>query len=298
MPNKQNKQKKATTTSKKGQPTPGRKKQVVGKSNVLDAEARKYAKLINDPCYGPITAPIYQSSGSGQFVRIESDFILGAEATSVGAACIFTPGLVTVNGDGLIKPNAVVASDSAAITWAQDTLAQCGTTFALTAGAVRAVSACLQVSFVGSELSRAGVVSLAQMSRQVAVTYTSLAKLRGGADRVVRMPDGVLELKLSPQAKNADFQTTGTANLDVSELPCLVMSTSGIPASTGVRVRLVQVLEWLPLSGTGIVNGTIATASNSSLQQVLAAMYKSNPQWQYELLTGLGAYAAKTIAWL
>lgn len=265
----------------------------------LDTEARKYAKLLNDPCYGALTGPIYQSSGSGLFARIENDFIIGAEATAVGSACIFVPGNITTGGEGTLIPGSVVASDTAAITWTPSTSFQCGTVFASTAASVRVVAACLQVSFVGSELGRAGVISLAQMTKQTALSYTTLAKIRSGAERVVRVPDGVLEIKLSPQAKNADFQTTlSNAAADTNELPCLVMGVSGIPASTGVRVRLVQVVEWTPASGSGLANPSSVQASTSSLQTVLSAMYKSNPQWQYELLTGLGAYAAKAITWL
>lgn len=264
----------------------------------LDAEARKYAKLIADPCYGQITDPVYQSSGSGQFVRLENDFIIGAEATSVGAALIFTPGMISTTGAGAVIPTTVVSSDTGAIVWNANSTYQCGTTFAATGAAVRAVSACMQISYVGSELTRAGVFSVAQMNRYQALGYTTTAKLRSAAERVVRIPDGVLEIKLAPTAKNADFYSTNIDQADSGEWPCLVFTASGIPSSTGIRVRLVQVLEWLPAASTGVISNTSSTRSFNSLQQVLAAMYQANPQWQYELLTGLGAYAAKAISWL
>lgn len=290
------KQAKRTPKGKKKAP---QRSQALGPVKRLDADARAFARLLNDPCYGKIVGPIYQSSGTGLFVRLESDFIIGAEATAVGSACIFVPGLISTGGEGLIQPLSVVTSDTSAISWTPNTTNQCGATFAGSTSSVRAVAACLQVSFVGSELNRAGVISLAQMTKQTAMSYTTLAKLRSGAERVVRVPDGVLEIKLSPMAKNADFQTTtSTALTDTGEMPALVMSCSGIPASTGVRVRLIQVVEWTPAAGAGVTNPSTAVNSSSSLQTILGAMTQANPQWQYDLLTGLGAYAAKAVAWL
>lgn len=296
---------KLLSKSKKGKKVvakKGKKARVVvarAPSHALDMEAKKYMKLINDPCYAELVQPVYQSAGSGQLVRIENDFIIGAEATSVGAALIFTPGLITPSGAGAVIPTTVINSDTGAITWAENATYQCGTTFGLTAGAVRAVSACLQVSYVGSELTRAGVVSLAQMNRNQAIAFTTTAKLRSSAERVVRMPDGVLEIKLAPNAKNGDFASTvGATAADAGEWPSLVFTATGIPSSTGLRVRLVQVLEWVPTASTGVVSSTSSSKSFNSLQQVLASLYAANPQWQYDLLTGLGAYAAKAIAWL
>jgi hypothetical protein len=269
-------------------------------SSRLDEPAREFAKLLNDPCYGRIVAPVYGSSGSGNLMRLESDFILGAEATSVGAACIFVPGLLSSSTylAGVVTPSTVVNSDSGAIVWSQNYPAQPGAALVGSIGTCRAVSACMQVSFLGSELNRSGVVSLTQTSYGNAAGFLSLAAIRSGAERVVKLPDGTLEIKLVPTAKNADFNQVAGAKSDAVELPALTMSVSGIPSSTGVRVRLVQVLEWQPTQNTGIVNNTIVSKSYSTLQAVVSEMNEKRPGWQYELITGLGAYAAKTITWI
>lgn len=271
------------------------------KKQRLDKAAKDYAKLLADPCYGMITAPLYNSSGTGNFVRLENDFILGAEATSIGAAVIFTPGLLTSSAgpSGTVIPTTVVASDGGAITWAESYANQCGSGFRANMGSCRAVAACIQVSFIGAELNRAGVVSLTQTTRGNAVAATNLGAVRSLSERVVKMPDGTLEIKLVPNAKNAEFMITdATAKTDAAELPSLVVSVSGIPNSTGVRIRQVQIIEWVPFVGVGVISNTLVSDSLHTLQEVLALMHRNNPGWQYELLTGLGAYAAKTLTWI
>jgi hypothetical protein len=167
------------------------------------------------------------------------------------------------------------------------------------AGAVRAVSACIQVSYIGSENSRAGIVSLHQSTLASALTYTSLATARGAADRVVKMPDGTLELKLRPGATSSGFSPVlGALQDDRDGLPCLVATVSGIPGGTGCRFRLVVVYEWIPKVSSGVMTNSMVADSMNSLQMVLNVLDKAKPGWQYDLMTGLGAYAAKSITFL
>lgn len=288
----------------KGQTAQRPKKQVKSRKQVrgLDVEARSYARLLNDPCYSAIVRPVYSSSGSGNFVRVETDFILGAEASSIGAACLFTPGLMSPMGgivSGVVTPTTVVSGDTAAIVWNNNLGLQPGVGMVNMFGSTRAVAACLQISFVGSENARSGVVSMTQTTRDAAVATTSLAQMRSVSTRIVRMPDGVLEVKLSPTAANQNFLPCNAATTALgNEHPTLAVSVSGIPSSTGVRFRLVQVLEWLPAGGAGIMTNSDVSSSKNTLTSVISAMQAANPSWQYDLLVGLGAYAAKTIAWL
>lgn len=268
----------------------------------IDGPAREYAKLLNDPCLGRIVAPIYGTSGTGNYVRVESDFILGAEATAVGAAIIFVPGLLSAAGSGeypgVITPTTVVSGDSTAIVWNNAYGIQAGIGLLATFGSVRAVAACLQVSYVGSEQTRAGVVSLTQTTVGTALNLNYLGSIRQASDRVVKMPDGTLEIKFAPSACNADFLPCGSAKPDVKSMPALLCGVSGIPSSTGVRFRLVQVLEWTPANALGVLSSTIPPRSDSTLGAVLHHMDIANPNWRYDLLEGLGAYAVKSIGWL
>lgn len=271
--------------------------------SVLDQAAKDYGRLLADPCYSRIVQPVYAGSGSGQLVRVESDFILGAEATSVGAAVIFTPGIINASAGscGVIIPTTVVASDSGTIAWTSSFARAPGVGMASIFGSVRAVAACLQVQYVGAEQTRAGVVGLAQMSRGAAAQLTTLADLRSVSERVVRTPDGILEIKLAPTADSETFNTVdgaGTGIPNEKNLPSLVVSVSGIPSSTGVRVRLVQVLEWTPKAGSGGDANVTSSDSDNSLSQVLRRMNAANPTWRYDVLNGLAAYAPKALGWI
>lgn len=293
------KQAKKNARKPKQQPKP--KSRAKNRSGLigLDRSAREYAKLLNDPCYASIVRPVYDSPGTGQMVRVESDFILGAEATSVGAAIFFVPGVLSASAayGSVGIPTTVVNSDTATIVWQGGTAFQPGYSLRGGYSAVRAISACAQLSFVGSELNRAGVVSMAQMTVAEASTLTTVAAIRSASERVVKMPDGVLEIKLAPNSTSPMFSPISGAD-SYNQQPCLVLSASGIPSSTGVRIRLITVFELMPNTGSGIMSSTATSESQSTLGVILGAMQKANPQWRYELLTGLGAYAAKAITWI
>lgn len=295
MPPKQ--QKKAQKKPKKTQPNPPKQRGLAA----LDPGARDYARLLNDPCYGKITAPIFDSVGTGNYVRVEADFILGAEATSVGCAVIFTPGLLTPSSSlsGTRIPTTVVNSDAAAIVWAESYANQCGAGFRANCGAVRAIAGCLQATYLGPEQTRAGICALMQTSMGNASQYNTVGGLRSASDRVMKIPDETVEIKLIPAAKNADFISCDTtAKADALQLPSLVYSCSGIPVSTGIRIRLVQILEWMPFTSVGVVNTTSGAESRATLSAVLAEMHKRNPSWQYELLGSAAQLASKAAAWL
>lgn len=261
--------------------------------SIVDIYGKQYARLLNDPCYAPIVPPCYDSPGSGHIIRVESDFILGAEATSVGCAVLFCPGLLATLPSycSITIPTTVVNSDTGTIVWTGSVANQPGNAFASMFSAVRAVSACLQVSYVGSELTRAGVVGLGQVPYSEAATFTTTAALRTTAERVVKMPDGTLEVKLVPTDNSRNFSTIGAT--DQVATPCLFATVTGIPVSTGMRIRCVSVLELLPKSGLGVVTNVIGSKSNTSLTAILNAMNDARPGWRYDLLTGMAAYAAK-----
>lgn len=265
----------------------------------LDNAARDYAKLLADPCYGNIVPSTYSSAGSGNFIRLESDFILGAEATSVGAAIIFTPGLLSLANSCAVQiPTTVVNSDSSTIVWTSGTTLQPGYNFAGTIGACRAVSACLQVSYVGPEQTRAGLVALYQTTTGAALNAVTTAAMRSTAERVVRTPDSVLEIKLKPTPANEGMVSPLSVNYDYTNMPALCACVTGIPSSTGMRFRLVQVLEWVPKAASGVISSAMEGTSNNTTTQVLRAMDAANPHWQYELLSGIASVGVKALTWI
>lgn len=251
----------------------------------IDAAARAYAQLLADPCGAKLAHAVYSGGTGGYLARFETDTVLNAGATDVGSMGFFCPGNIhngTLGGFGASA--AAVVSDTATQNLnALNSLTPGYTFLNSNSFSARCVAACIQVSYVGAELTRGGIVALGQ------TTYTSLvgtpkspAQLRQMAQHVRRMPDGMVELALVPNDISQRY--TNASSTDNSELeedmPSLFWSVYGIPANTGIRVRCVSVYEWIPGNTTGInlPSPTEITASKSSLNDVLQYL-QSTGDW-------------------
>lgn len=276
---------KKTQQKSKGQKPARKAIGPVTKQLPIDAHARKWAKLLADPCRAGIVPACYDGPGSGNFVRVESDFIIGNEPTAVGSAILFTPGVLS-NGSGtssVFAPSAVVTTDTGTITWTANTANQPGYGMAPSFAAVRTVAACLQVTYAGTEQQRAGFVSIGQTDLAAAGGYNTLAKLRTAADVVVRMPNESIQYAFEPNNHSSSFMSTTVANTDRESHPCIYVAASGMAGSTGVRVRMVVVYEWLPTAMNGGTNALVPAPSESTYSSVLRWLAKIDPDWQLTL---------------
>lgn len=279
-----NKKNKRTTNKRTNKPRPVRS--LVRELRLgLDAQATAYARLLADPCDGSLTHSTFPGSSGTLISRFETDFVMGSEPTSVGTALFFTPGYMTENAlsGGLMVPTTVLATDSGTIGFANSYTLQPGYTFlANNAKSFRSIAACMQVTWTGSELNRQGVVGVGQtnMANCMGGTQT-LANLRVLASKVGRMPDTMAEIKLRPNDASYRFvdntlsPTLATAQSVYGDLPSLFVTVSGIPGSTGVRIRLVNVVEWMPATATGITNPDSSYYSGRSTTQDVMNATKS-----------------------
>lgn len=253
-------------------------------SSQLDAQAAAYAHLLNDPCGAKLSHPVYAGGEGGYLMRVESDAIIsnGADTGSMGYWCPGNP----INGIATMATQALqVVSDTAVIALTSVVTPPGKTWLIANAAAVRCVSACIQVSFPGKELDRSGFVGLGQSTygRFSSAAGFSTSGLRTLAERVRRMPDGLVEIKLIPNLSSANYVDPngggGAADLG---MPTLFWSVFGVPPNTGIRIRAVAVYEWLPQSGVGLTLPNAATTSESrnTLNDVLRSM-KSWGDWAY-----------------
>lgn len=269
-------------SQKKQQPQPSARRKLASRA-ALDANARRYASLIADPCKGPLVEGVYPGAGGGVVSRFESDFLLAYGGTETATAVFFTPGfnseLVGGNGGGmLLTPTTAITSDSGTIAFQNSTGFAPGYTWlANNAKAFRSVAACIQVSWPGTELTRQGIVGLGQTTLSNCLGGTQNAgNLRVLANSVARMPDDTLELVLRPtEASQRWCDPTLSPTLAVvqevwGDAPSLFLTASGFAGGTGIRVRVVNVVEWLPATATGIAGSVPrAPASNNTLTDVL-----------------------------
>jgi hypothetical protein len=201
----------------------------------------------------------------------------------VGAALVFIPGLATVQGT-----SAPITTDVTAINFANIATSDMpGYNFLSTnAGQFRCLAACIQVYWPGSELNRQGIVSVGQFPADIVTdAVVSTSDMRTASPYVERMPDGMVELKWRPTTFETTWQrvanVTDTAT-DWDKYTALAVSASGIPVSTGIRVRMVAVYEWIPRPGTGSGLTTIhrTTVKTGSLSNIIAALDRTG-DWMY-----------------
>lgn len=261
---------------------------------VLDAGGAAWARLLADPCNAPLTAPCYPSgSMGGQLVRIESDFIIGEQETAAGGAMLYTPGLFAYSTQSAAYwplSYLISTSDVSTHNWAPSGNVPGATQYA-SWSKVRAVACCAQIIWPGSELNRQGVVGFGQVdSGLIFTTGLTTAQLRQLCPRVDRMPADIAEVKWRPgdsdaEGSHGDSGTTGAVNGKGS----LLITWAGIPPSTGVRIRIVTILEVTAKANSGMV---LAPGSNNpskhTASQVLEVLDRTG-HWFYEA----GAFIAK-----
>lgn len=285
--------------TKKGTRQPRRVRNMRVGRPVLDKPGLDYAKLLADPCGENLVHPVYQGGSGGYLLRVETDAIHNTDPTDSGSMGFFCPGNIhdTATLGGFGKTGVPVASDSLTYNLLPFNSLQPGYAFLKANSAShRCVAACLQVSYPGSELSRAGIVGLGQANYSSLVqTPKSTSQLRAMAQHVRRMPDGVLEIVLVPNTSSQKYTNasdTSAATID-DDMPTLFWSAYGIPVSTGIRVRCVAIYEWLPINTTGVNLPTpsLSSSSRNTLNDVLLALEETG-DW-----TAKGfMQAAKTIS--
>lgn len=228
--------------------------------------ANRYAALLADPCHGPLVQSPFGAGTGGLVNRFEADFMIGTFGTSTAAVHVFSPALNQSWGE-----TSALTTDSQTIAFSSFNAAAPGYNYFLNnARAFRCLSACVQVYWPGSELTRAGVISIAQMNSVEALSAAStVARLRAAAPYVERMPATHSELIWRPcESELAWNNPTDTAEDD--QVSALVVTAAGLPAGVGIRLRVVAVYEWLPRPD--LVQGMVLPSSKPSTTATLAGV--------------------------
>lgn len=261
----------AKTKGKKRASKATRVPRPIGGLKLQDAAIR-YANLLADPCNGDLVPGPFGDGFGGMVARFEKEYLINNSATDTAAAFTFNPfsGLVAWQTTPLVD-------DTTTVTWtvASSSLVHPGNSF-LVANAAwsRCISACVQVYYPGSELSRAGVVSLGQYPAEVVTDPVAVATYRTMANYVMRTPADCAEIVWRPnhadllgREPNTVYSTTpmnGTNNTSI------VVTAAGLPVSTGIRIRVVAVYEWMPDPLAGFKNTVTRNPNPVTLGQVLA----------------------------
>jgi len=244
-----------------------------------------YARLLSDPCNGPLVSGPFADGRNGIVTRFERDFIINSSATDIAAAIAFIPATGTY-----YLSNAAITSDTGAITW---TAAVIATFLSTNCAQARCLSSCMQIMWPGTESNRQGVISLTNTPSDDAFGAPTVQSLRQQAQTTCRMPNEVCEIKWVPTTADLEWQNLKSAPssiTDVGRFSCLAGTASGIPVSTGVRVRIVAVYEWLPAVGLGLTvpSALPISASRNTFRDVLEFLGQTAPDWYLKYGAGLG----------
>jgi hypothetical protein len=265
-----------------------------GKSG-LDSLGAKYAQLILDPCNGPLVHGVPVDADTGLISRFETDVIINNEATSTAAYVAWCPALSLYYLSG-----GAIPLDSTAFTPTGTSAVGPGGTFlASNASEYRVLAACLQAYYPGSETSRSGIVSNTQDHFARITTSTTVGGQRSSSQFTERTPNTMTEIIWRPAAADLEWNSVANSDTGVNSArdkhAVLISTASGIPVSTGMRYRMVAVVEWKPVfSGTGVSPTTVGSRSKNTLADVLEVL-DSHGVWWYKTANAVGRVAATVV---
>lgn len=256
------KQKKKTKVSKRGANQPARVARMVRSS--LDAYGLAYARLLTDPCNAPLTGPVYQGAGSGNYLRLRK---------------VLTP-IVDSNTSlqFIYDPSTNFHWFGQTIGDATGTIGQATQTFTNTNWkSFRPLAACIKVRYTGPEMDRAGTVGLLcgpALFTPIASGISSPLCL-GSCASIHRVGDVMHEVKWMPD--NDVSWAKAVATLDITNVSQLgvdnvlhVIVQNTVPSSITLEITAVYEVAYQPTAG--MVATAQVSKSNNTFNDVAKAL--------------------------
>jgi len=254
----------------------------------LDRDAVAYARLLCDPCGAPLVHGISGGTNGAIVARLEADAIVAAGASDTAGFAVWIPNLGLAFG-------AAATNDAVAITGAAINQIAAGSGFLATnSSSQRCVAGCLQMMYPGAENTRSGIVFFGVVPSTTIQAFlpasfggaagsTSVASLRVLCQFFQRTPLDVVETKFRPG--QADGQMTGGLSginagvLNARGTNAILVTWSGLPVNTGIRLRTVAAYEYEPNAGNGLAASVQVPASANSTNDVLRYLDSVDPSW-------------------
>lgn len=241
----------------------------------LGPQARAHVNLLEDPCAGPLTHPIYPGSEQGAVMRFSS--------------------LASVNVGG--------SNDSGVFVWCPGT-AQAGTFFSVGGGtsgtlgtvsaaqipgsvflnnnscSFRAVAACLEAFTTSSEMNRAGYFGFGNNQADAfnsGSVYNPNEQLNN-CTVVTRTPDKRLGIRWLPNVSDMSFNNFvggGLSSDSIKDCGNLLFAWTGHQAAVPITLKLTVVYEVVFLNA-GIPNVLHRNPSSNTADDVLASFWQRN----------------------
>lgn len=236
----------------------------------MDEGARKHIRLLLDPCNAPLVRPAYEASAGGLLVRYRRVINVGTEVGKTAFAVGFLP---HENVYHIISE----ASDTTINTWSN---AEVFTGLDQVAGgstlSFRCVAACIKGLVLASELNRAGVVCAGSVESDTVIPTnsaqtTSVATIQGILPFSTRAPEKSIEVLWTPSENSAFYRAsdvTPSLFAGTHDNAC-VLTASGLPAATGMRLEFTAVYELRPANSSNVVAVVEPPPSSNTWNQIL-----------------------------
>jgi len=254
----------------------------------LDDVAKCHARMLLDPCRAQLGPSVYPGSNGAITARFEQDTVLFNAASTGASALVWSPGLAS-----FVTSPAVLLNDTTTFNFSALQPAA-GNAFLVNQAGWRCVGACMQVYYPGAENTRQGFVGMGygpgsmltqfQLAADGGVgTQTTVQGVRTSQFHTERVPNTMIELKWKPgfgdqewEGFNTAVQQVNTNNATNVGRNCITLTASGLPASTGLRVRFVAIYEYMPAFNSGLIS-TVSNAviTKNTLNDVLHTLDKT-----------------------
>ncbi len=265
----------------------------------LDKAALDYARLLSDPCNGPLVHPIYAGADAGFLFRAESINTVGTAPTDTCVVFHWTPGYLNSNDTDCLVATASAPGNLAGMTPQPYSP---GKTFVNTnARGLRCIAACVKVSYPGTESARSGRLHFGGTHSGVldSGATASVDIVAPMLNNHTRTPATDIELIWKPSDGDQLFtDPTASASAVIKDTRAsLTVAAAGLPAGVGLVFHMTAVYEWTPATSLGVgQNPTGKARSRNTLDNVADFLIASGERFVRQAGSGMGSGLVQGIA--
>lgn len=272
-----------TVTSKSGRSSKRPRSRAGGNRNEAASESMvlsNHFRMLADPCTATLAESAYRGR-AGQTSRWSA-----VTTYNVAGDTAFFCGVNPAAMSGF----AGTFANSATLFAPVYSLAMPGQAFLLAnADSWRAIGACIDVDYVGTELNRSGVIygGILPSTALPAGVATSVDLTKVLLSNEVRTPDRQISQLWFPGVDNELPGDTGVTQYEAGRNSFCVLA-EGLPPGVQLRLRFTFIIEWFPKISTGLSMPTAVAGTNpTAAYEKLHTMGKEEPAFTHSFTSGI-----------
>lgn len=239
----------------------------------LDAHARAAANMLLDPCNATISPGCYRGD-QGYKTRVVSTVTALNTASTTCAAVYYIPSsnqLFTFDVTGSFTSGTWVIRPAPGSTY-----------LATNANAQRSLGACVSVTPNTANLSTSGqvytgLVTASSVNTGATITPDALITLCNKYGKI--SIDAPMETKFIPSSADENYSAPGVL-ADASDNIAILMVFIGLPAASGLTLRVTNIVEWKPATNLGIASESfLGNPSRNTIEHVKQEIRTKKPDF-------------------